>query len=159
MVVGEVGAGRGYFTFRLASRVGPTGKVYANDIDEEGLGHLRNRAAERHLTNIATIVGRVDDPMLPKGQLDMVVMVNTFHDLAKPVELLAALVPCLKPGGKVVILDYDDDKAAKQIEYYGHFNTVTKTLDILAASAFKVDRVDTDFVREVLIVLSVKTAG
>jgi SAM-dependent methyltransferase len=158
MVVGEVGAGAGYFTFKLAARVGPSGKVYANDIDAERLDHLERRAAERNLRNIVRVVGDVADTRLPKRQLDMVVMVNTFHDLEEPIALLANLVPTLKPNGTLVILDYDDDKAGKALETPGHFYTVDKTLSILAKSAFVVDRVERIPPMNVLVVLSPRKA-
>jgi ubiquinone/menaquinone biosynthesis C-methylase UbiE len=158
MLIGEVGAGCGYFTFKLASRVGTSGKVYANDIDAERLGHLTRRAAERGLANIVTIVGGIDDPRFPPKALDLVWMVDTFHDLEKPVELLANIIPALKPGGRLVILDYDDDKAAKKLEYFGHFFTIEKTLGILAGSAFRIDRVETFLPMHMLLVLSPKGA-
>src|SRR5512139_3858770 len=98
MVIGEIGAGQGYFTFWLAKAVGETGKVYANDIDASALAAIERRRAAEKVFNIETILGTVDDPLFPPGALDMVFIVNAFHDLARPVELLAGLRPALKPG-------------------------------------------------------------
>ncbi|MCJ7586304.1 MAG: class I SAM-dependent methyltransferase [Candidatus Aminicenantes bacterium] len=112
MVIGEVGAGEGYFTFKLAARVGPSGKVYANDVDARALRTLAARAGREGFSNIETIVGEVENPLLPSAALDMVFMVNVFHDLTKPVGLLRGIVPSLKPGATVVILDRDPAKFA-----------------------------------------------
>ena len=105
MTVGEVGAGEGRFTVALSRRVGPGGKVYANDIDEKALSALAARSKRLGLGNVRTILGKVDDPVLPRHALDVVVMVSVFHHLDQPVTLLANLTPSLKPGGTVVILD------------------------------------------------------
>ncbi|MDH4195927.1 MAG: class I SAM-dependent methyltransferase, partial [Candidatus Aminicenantes bacterium] len=140
MVIGEVGAGGGYFTFKLAVRVGEGGKVYANDIDSGALRSLRNRARREGVVNIETIVGEVEDPLLPAGALDMVFMVNVFHDLAKPVELLRNLVPSLKPGGTVVILDRDPEKVRGQSR---HFLPTETILAKVKEAGFELVRMET----------------
>ncbi len=84
MVIGEVGAGEGYFTFKLSGRVGENGKIYANDIVERVLRSVRRRCERDGITNIETIVGEVDDPLFPEVALDRVFIVNAFHDLARP---------------------------------------------------------------------------
>jgi len=128
MVIGEVGAGEGYFTFKLAGRVGERGKVYANDIDSGALRTLMNKARRDGVVNIETIVGEVEDPLLPAGALDMVFMVNVFHDLTKPVELLKNLAPSLKPGATVIILDRDPIKAAGQSRHFLPTETILATV-------------------------------
>jgi ubiquinone/menaquinone biosynthesis C-methylase UbiE len=107
MVVGEAGAGRGYFTFKLARRVGPVGKVYANDIDEDPLGYLRQVCRETGIGNIETVVGEIEDPLFPVTGLELVIMVYALHDFSRPVAFLQNLKRYLKPGGTVVILDQD----------------------------------------------------
>lgn len=107
MVIGEVGAGRGRFTLHLARRVGPAGKVLANDIDAESLELLRNRCKAGGIGNVETILGEIDDPLFPHGILDMVFMVWTYHFLDKPVPLLKSLLPALKSGGTVVLVEPD----------------------------------------------------
>ena len=92
MVIGEVGAGNGYFTFHLSRRVGDSGKIYANDISSRALTSLSRKCDEEGITNIETIVGEVEDPLLPDDELDMVFIVNAFHDLGKPVKLLLSLI-------------------------------------------------------------------
>lgn len=110
MAVGEVGAGRGRYTVHLAARVGPAGRVYANDINAGGLAHVRERCANDGLANVETILGNTDDPLFPAGKLDMIFMVLTYHHLSRPVEMLKAMIPSLKPGATVVVVDPDPVK-------------------------------------------------
>jgi ubiquinone/menaquinone biosynthesis C-methylase UbiE len=105
MVIGEVGAGRGRYTIFLAKRVGDTGKIYANDINASALAYLRERCERDGITNVETVLGKVDDALLPKAALDMVFMVWVYHMMESPVPMLASLVPSLKPGATVVIVD------------------------------------------------------
>jgi ubiquinone/menaquinone biosynthesis C-methylase UbiE len=105
MVIGEIGAGRGRYTVHLATRVGDTGKIYANDINERALDYLRQRCRRDHIKNVEIILGKVDDPLLPEAALDMVFMVWVYHMMAEPVAMLKSLHPSLKPGATVVIVD------------------------------------------------------
>ena len=105
MVIGEVGAGRGRITVHLADRVGREGKVYANDIDSSSLDYLRSRIRRLELSNIEVIQGTVEDAMLPAGRLDMALMVLVYHHLDEPVSLLKNLLPSLKPGGLVAMVE------------------------------------------------------
>ena len=113
MVIGEVGAGRGRYTVLLASRVGPAGKVYAEDINSSSLDYLRERLKKAEISNTEVILGEVNDPLFPDGALDAVIMVLTYHHLAQPVELLKNLIPSLKPGAIVAILDPDAKKGSR----------------------------------------------
>ena len=140
MVIGEVGAGHGYFTFHLSRRVGNTGKIYANDIAARALAAIRRKCEEEGITNIQTIVGEVEDPLLPEDELDMVFIVNAFHDLAEPVKLLNNLVPSLKPGAPVVIIDRDPDKVGG---FNRHVLTQEEVLEHIKNSAFDLDRIET----------------
>jgi ubiquinone/menaquinone biosynthesis C-methylase UbiE len=140
MVIGEVGAGRGYFTFWLSRRVGETGKVYANDIVPGVLESVRERCDREGVNNIETILGEVDDPLLPEGELDMVFIVNAFHDFTQPVTLLNNLVPSLKPGASVVIIDRDPEKYR---DPSNHFKSREQVLETITQSDFVLDRVET----------------
>jgi tRNA A58 N-methylase Trm61 len=144
MVIGEIGAGQGYFTFWLAKGVGETGRVYANDIDRSALAAIENRRNAENVANIETILGSVDDPEFPAGALDMVFMVNAFHDLAQPVELLANLRPALKPEATVVIMDRDP---ARFSDPHRHFLTRGQVEEIVKRSVFEMVRVET-FLRD-----------
>lgn len=138
MVIGEVGAGHGYFTFWLAKGVGDGGKVYANDIDRSALAAIERRRASENVANIETVLGTVEDPRFPAGSLDMVFMVNAFHDLERPVELLANLRPALKPGATVVIMDRDPARSSDR-----HFLPRDEVEEIVGRSVFELVRVET----------------
>jgi ubiquinone/menaquinone biosynthesis C-methylase UbiE len=113
MVVGEAGAGDGYFTLPMARRVGATGVVYANDISARALRSLEQRSAREGLANIHTVVGDVDDPRFPRRDLQLVVVVHAFHDFSSPVEWLVNLKPYLGPGATVAIIDCDPAQGAE----------------------------------------------
>jgi ubiquinone/menaquinone biosynthesis C-methylase UbiE len=144
MVIGEVGAGHGYFTFWLSRGVGETGKVYANDIDRSALAYIGRTCADEKITNVETVLGTVDDPRFPPASLDMVFMVNSFHDLERPVELLAKLRPCLKPGATVVVMDRDPAKVSDPVH---HFMTRAEVEETVGRSAFELVKVET-FLRD-----------
>lgn len=103
--VADIGAGSGWFTVRAARRVTDTGTVYAVDINPDAMQYIQNRAQKEQLHNIKTILGRSDNSLLPSGQIDAVLMLKTYHEIAKPVTLLRNLRASLKPGAKVGIID------------------------------------------------------
>lgn len=105
--VADIGAGSGWFTVRAAKRVTETGKVYAVDINPEAIRHIEERAQKEKLPNIRTVAGAEDDPKLPAGSVDAVLMLKTYHEIAKPVELLRNLRAALRPGARVGIIDRD----------------------------------------------------
>jgi ubiquinone/menaquinone biosynthesis C-methylase UbiE len=97
MKIGEAGAGDGYLTFHLASRVGDRGKVYANEISETDLATIRARADREGVANIVTVLGEVEDPLFPENDLDMVIMVYVLHHLEYPIAFMKALKSYLDP--------------------------------------------------------------
>jgi precorrin-6B methylase 2 len=105
-VVADLGAGSGYFTFRIAPRVGKTGKVLAVEIQDEMLETIRRRAGALKVTNVEEIKGSETDPKLPAGGLDLVLMVDVYHELAYPFEVMTKVREALKPGGRVVFVEY-----------------------------------------------------
>ncbi len=141
MVIGEVGAGRGRYTVHLARGTGPEGRVYANDIDAGSLAYLRERCQRDGVGNVVTILGKMDDPLFPPAGLDLVFMVNTWHHLARPVVLLRNLVPALRPGATVAIVEHDPDKSGAA---FRRESTSRETMLGQAAEAgFEVVRVET----------------
>lgn len=104
--VADIGAGVGYFTEKLARRVGPTGKVYANDIQPAMLEQLRQNMTAAHIANFDTVLGTVDDPRLPKDSIDVALLVDVYHEFSKPQEMLRHIRQSLKPGGRLVLLEY-----------------------------------------------------
>ena len=105
-VVADIGAGVGYFSLRLATRVGPSGRVYANDIQPEMLAKLRQRADREKLTNIETVLGTEADPKLPRGKFDLILLVDVYHEFSQPEKMLDRLREALKPDGRMVLLEY-----------------------------------------------------
>lgn len=108
-VVADIGAGGGWFTIRLGRRVGANGTVYAEDIQRQMLEATSRRAAREGLTNVRTVLGTADDPRLPKGALDAVLIVDTYHELEDPVAMLRNIAAALKPQGRVGVVDFKKD--------------------------------------------------
>ena len=105
MVVGEIGAGRGRYSVMLAKHVGEKGHIYANDIDKESIEYLDLRCKRDKIDNITTILGKERDPLLPENTVDMIFIVNTYHHITHPVEVLKNARPALKSAGTLVIID------------------------------------------------------
>lgn len=103
--VADIGAGSGWFTVRAAKRVGEAGMVYAVDINPESIRYIDDRLRKESLHNAQTILGREDDPLLPAKQIDAVLLLKTYHEVARPVSLLRNLRGALRPGAKVGIID------------------------------------------------------
>jgi SAM-dependent methyltransferase len=110
MVVGEIGAGSGRMTMWLAQRVGPEGKIYANDIDQDALDKLRRRCERDDVQNVKIILGEVKDPRLPEGALDLLFLINVYHHADDPVALLRNARASLAPGGLLAIVECDPGK-------------------------------------------------
>jgi ubiquinone/menaquinone biosynthesis C-methylase UbiE len=118
MFVGEVGAGGGRVAVRVARRVGPEGRVFANDITESALAYMRQRVQRENIRNMEVVKGTLTDPLLPKGKLDAVYLTFTYRHLDKPVEVLRNIVPSLKPGGVLAVIDsksYNRDPSRNEI--------------------------------------------
>ena len=105
-VVADIGAGVGYFTWRLAERVGPEGTVYANDIQPAMLELLKKNTAERGLHNVKTVLGKADDPRLPAGKIDLILLVDVYHEFSEPRKMLRKMRESLAPEGRLVLLEY-----------------------------------------------------
>ncbi len=103
--VADIGAGSGWFTVRAARRVGESGVVYAADINPESIRYIDERARKEQLKNVKTILSKPDDPLLPAGSVDAVLLLKTYHEVAEPVALLRNLRASLRPGAKVGIID------------------------------------------------------
>ena len=104
-VVADIGAGTGYFSFRIATRV-PRGKVLAVDIQQEMLDLLTEAAKRRGVKNVEPVLGKIDDPNLPDSSTDVALMVDAYHEFDHPREMMEGIVRALKPGGRVVLVEY-----------------------------------------------------
>jgi cyclopropane fatty-acyl-phospholipid synthase-like methyltransferase len=103
--VADIGAGSGWFTVRAARRVAASGTVYAVDINPEAIQYIDQRAKKEQLQNIKTILSKPDDPQLPAGSVDAVLLLKTYHEVAHPVALLRNLRSSLKPGAMIGVID------------------------------------------------------
>ena len=103
--VADIGAGSGWFAVRAAKRVTATGKVYAVDINPEAVAYIQKRAQKDGLSNITTIRGSADDPRLPASKVDAVLLLKTYHEVAKPLDLMRNLRLALRPDARVGIID------------------------------------------------------
>jgi len=106
MMVGDIGAGTGFYSIRIAKRIGPTGRVYANDIQRQMLQRLSKKAALQKVSNIETVLGTESNPKLPAGQLDLVILVDVYHEFSQPQRMLERIRESLKPDGRLVLLEY-----------------------------------------------------
>lgn len=104
-VVADIGAGSGYFTFRIAPAV-PEGRVIAVDIQQEMLDFIEGRKREAGIANVETLLGRIDDTKLPEGQVDAALMVDAYHEFSHPWEMMVSVVRGLKPGGRLILIEY-----------------------------------------------------
>ena len=103
--VADIGAGSGWFTVRAARRVGTGGMVYAVDINAEAVKYIGERAKKEQLQNVKTVLSKADDPLLPAGSVDAVLLLKTYHEVASPVTLLRNLRAALRPRARVGIID------------------------------------------------------
>jgi SAM-dependent methyltransferase len=139
-VVADVGAGAGYMTWRLAERVGPTGKVYANDVQQKMLDLLRKNMEQRKLVNVEAVLGALDDPKLPPAAIDLVLLVDVYHEFSEPQLMLRHIRESLRPDGRLVLLEYraEDPKVPIRPE---HKMTVAQAKAEVEPEGFRLDRV------------------
>lgn len=107
LTVADIGAGSGYYTVRLAARVLPGGRVLAQDVRADYLAGLQRRVTREGLGNVALGLGEPHDPRLPPGSVDLALLVHVYHEIEQPFGLLYNLLPALRPGARVAILDAD----------------------------------------------------
>lgn len=106
MQVGDVGAGTGFYSLRVARAVAPGGVVYAEDIQPGMLERLNSNAAAQHVGNIVTVLGTESDPRLPAGKLDLVLLVDVYHEFSRPQRMLDRIHDALKPDGRLILLEF-----------------------------------------------------
>jgi predicted methyltransferase len=107
-VVADLGAGGGWFTMRLAGRVGPNGIVYAQDVQPQMIEAITRRTTRAQLRNVRTVLGTQADPRLPQP-IDAALFVDTYHELEQPVLMLRKVAEALKPGGRIGIIEFKKD--------------------------------------------------
>lgn len=153
MTVADVGAGVGYFTVRLGRRVGAQGKVYAVDVQPEMLTILRDRARKANLTNIQPLLGSESDPKLPAGALDLILLVDVYHEFSQPQRMLQRMRHALKPDGRLVLLEYRKEDPHIPIRSE-HKMSIDEAKTELQAEGFKLERVLNDLPRQHILVFT-----
>jgi predicted methyltransferase len=139
MVVADVGAGTGYMTIRLARRVGPTGKVYASDVQPPMLRIIQEKARAQRLSNVDIVQGTEDDARLPEHALDLALLVDVYHELRRPREMLRSIRRSLKPDGELILVEYRKEDPSIPIAS-AHRMSVADVRAEVEAEGFTFDR-------------------
>jgi SAM-dependent methyltransferase len=153
LTVADVGAGSGYMTRRLARRVGSDGRVYATDLQPEMLQMLRERLDRDRIANVTTVRGAVDSPNLPAGAIDLAIMVDVYHEFSQPQQMLRGLHEALKPGGRLVLLEYRKEDPSVPIRPE-HKMSVEEAKMELEAEGFRLARVDGRLPRQHILIFT-----
>ena len=128
--VADVGAGSGYWTVKLAERVGPSGRVFATDLQPQMLDILGPRLTARGITNVTLVQGAVDDARLPPASVDLELMVDVYHELSQPQAILRSLRTALKPGGRLVLLEYRKEDPSIPIKFEHKMSVAEAKLEV-----------------------------
>jgi len=158
MVLADVGAGTGYMSLRMARRVGPTGKVYANDLQPEMLQKLRAKSQREKLSNVETVQGTESDPKLPPNTMDLVLLVDVYHEFSQPQAMLDKIRESLKPDGRLVLLEYrkEDPRVPIRPE---HKMSVAEVKTEVEAEGYKLDQVIEKLPRQHIIIFRKAAKG
>ncbi|HZT76602.1 MAG TPA: class I SAM-dependent methyltransferase [Vicinamibacterales bacterium] len=151
--VADIGAGSGYMTMRLAARVGPAGRVYANDVQPEMLQILQRRVERAHVANVVLVEGALDDPRLPASTLDLELMVDVYHELSRPQEMLRGLRSALKPDGRLVLLEYRKEDPSIPIKPDHKMSVKEAKLEV-EAEGFALAQVDETLPRQHILIFT-----
>ena len=140
MTVADIGAGSGYYTVRMARKVGAEGRVYATDIQLGMLSLIQRRAKQEMLQNIVPVLGAIDDPKLPSGSLDLALMVDVYHELSSPQAFVRRLREALKPEGRLVLIEFRQEDPRVPIREE-HKMSLAQVRDELSADGYAIDKV------------------
>ena len=153
--VADIGAGSGYITVRLAARVGPTGRVFANDVQPQMLNMLARRLDKSKITNVTLIEGTFDDPKLPPASVDLAIMVDVYHELSQPQAILRHLRESLKPGGRLVLLEYRKEDPTVPIKPEHKMSVAEAKMEV-EAEGFTLTKVDEALPRQHILIFVAK---
>ena len=138
-VVADIGAGSGYFSFRIAAKV-PEGKVLAVDIQPEMLELIEAQMGQQGVTNIEGVLGAVDNPNLPANSIDAAIMVDAYHEFSHPFEMIDGIYQALRPGGRIFLIEYRGEDASVPIR---PLHKMTEEQVVREMSVFGLDWTDT----------------
>jgi uncharacterized protein (TIGR01244 family) len=110
-IVADIGCGNGFFTLRLAKKVGPHGVVFAVDVQQGMLDQLNKRQKELNISSVYPILGQFEDPLLPPGKVDWILLVDAYHEFSNPKAMLARMKNCLAPGGRIALIEYRGEQS------------------------------------------------
>ena len=149
--IADIGAGSGNITIRLAKATGPMGKVYANDIQPGMLEILQKNVAKARVTNVVPVLGGIDDPKLPAESIDLAIMVDVYHEFSEPQKMLQRLREAIKPGGRLVLLEYRAEDPDVPIRPE-HKMSVAEAKAEVEAEGFRLERVLKDLPRQHILI-------
>jgi len=155
--VADIGAGSGFITERLAARVGPAGKVFANDVQPQMLDLLARRLARKKIGNVTLVQGTLDDPKLPPESVDLALMVDVYHEFSQPQAMLRHLREALKPGGRMVLLEYRKEDPTIPIRPEHKMSVAEAKLEV-EAEGFTLSTVDESLPRQHILIFTAKPA-
>ena len=150
--VADIGAGAGYMTWRLAERAGPQGKVYAVDIQPQMLALLKRNMLQRKLNNVEPILGAIDDPKLPPNAVDLVLLVDVYHEFSEPQAMLRRIRESLRKDGRLVLLEYRAEDPAVPIRPE-HKMSVAQVKAELEPEGYRLERVSEALPRQHILIL------
>lgn len=151
--VADVGAGSGYFAVRMARRVGAQGRVYANDLQPEMLAMLASRLQKEGVPNVTLVQGTVDDPKLPAASIDLILLVDVYHEFSQPQIMLRRMREALKPGGRLVLLEYRKEDPSVPIRPEHKMSVAEAKLEV-EAEGYTLSRVDSALPRQHILIFT-----
>lgn len=153
--VADLGSGSGYFTLGLARAVGPTGKVYAVDVDQKMNEYLRERVRTAGLDNVDVILGEFQDPLLPDGEIDLLFTANTYHHIRERPSYFQRVQTDLRPDGRIAIVEFDGRKGWF-VRLIGHHKPKQEIVAEMREAGYRLEQ-DLDFLdRQSFLIFSVE---
>ncbi len=153
--VADIGAGSGYITVKLSGRVGPEGRVFATDVQPQMLQILGRRLAATNITNVTLVQGTLDNPGLDPASVDLEMMVDVYHELSQPQAMLRHLRDALKPGGRLVLLEYRKEDPSIPIKPEHKMSVANAKLEV-ESEGFTLSKVDESLPRQHILIFTVR---
>jgi SAM-dependent methyltransferase len=149
----DIGAGSGYMTIRMATRVGPAGRVYGVDIQPQMIDLLTQRLAKEKIANVVPVLSSIDDPQLPAASIDLMLLVDVYHEFSEPQKMLRGMRAALKPNGRLVLLEYRKEDPTIPIRLEHKMTTAEAKLEV-EAEGFTLSKVDERLPRQHILIFT-----